>query len=747
MWSIRAKLKAAGVENPTGEIWGGFAAMLVALPSGIAFGLAIFSPLGTAYVAQGAMAGIVGAIALGIVAPVFGGAPRLITAPCAPAAAVMMALAGELANDGLGGKPMAAGEVIALLALVGAGCGLLQLLYGAAGGGRLIKYIPYPVVSGYMGAVGMLIIIGQTPKLLGLPKGLSAWEGLALPEVWLWPGLVVGAVTMVGMVFAPKLTRAAPAAIVGLLAGIVAYWGLALALPDLRHLARNYLVIGQLGGAAGSLLAGVAGHWRSVTGSGLAELRPLLAPALTLSVLLSIDTLKTCVVMDALTRSRHNSNRELRGQGLGNLASALLGGVPGAGMMGATLVNVQSGGQTRLSSVLAGVFVLVALLLLRPLLAWVPVAALAGILVVVGWRMFDRSSLHLLKHKSTVLDFCVIVAVVVAAMWYDLMIAAGVGLVLAILLFIREQMRGSVIRRKVYGDRVSSRQHRLPQEKEALRERGRATTICELQGSLFFGTTDRLFTELEADLRTCRYLILDLRRVQSVDFTAAHLLEQIEAMLTERQACLVFSNLPPTLPTGQDLEAFFGQMGLVKTSPNVKVFDSLDEALEWTEDRLLEEAGLRKDDSETPLALGQIELLRELEADHSLAVLQSCVEERSFAAGEMVFKQGDPGEELYLVRRGSVRVIIPLEHGRHLHLATFGRGSFFGDMAFLDPGPRSAEAVAERDTDLFVIRRPGFNQVVREHPLVGVKVFARLARVLAARLRHTDDELRVLQES
>jgi SulP family sulfate permease len=746
MWSIRTRLKAAGIEKPAGELWGGFAAMLVALPAALAYGLAIFSPLGTAYVAQGAMAGIVGAIALGIVAPVFGGAPRLISAPCAPAAAFMAALAGELANQQSGGKPIPLAEVVTLLTVAAMVTGLLQLLYGTAGGGRLIKYIPYPVVSGYLGAVGMLIIIGQAPELLGLPKGLTVGEGVALPEVWLWPGLVVGVVTMVGMVFGPKLTRAAPAVILGLLAGVLAYWGMALVLPELRHLAHNKLVIGQLGGGAGSLLAGLSERWRSVTGLRLDELRPLLAPALTLSVLLSIDTLKTCVVMDALTRSRHNSNRELRGQGLGNLASALLGGVPGAGMMGPTLVNVLSGGRTRLSSVLAGVFALVALLLLRQLLAWVPVAALAGILMVVGARMFDRGSLHLLKHKSTVLDFSVIVAVMVAALWYNLMIAAGVGLVLAILLFMREQMRGSVIRRKVYGDKASSKQHRLPKEKEALRQRGRATTICELQGSLFFGTTDRLFTELEADLKTCRYLILDLRRVQSVDFTAAHLLEQIEAMLAERQAYLLFSNLPPTLPTGQDLEVFFGQMGLVKTGRNVKVFDSLDDALEWTEDRILEEAGLVQNNGETPLALAQIELMREFEADHTLAALQTCVEKQSFAAGETVFKQGDPGDELYLIRRGSVRLLIPLEHGRHFHVATFGRGSFFGDMAFLDPGLRSAEAVAVSDTDLFLIRRQRFNQVVLEHPLVGVKVFARLARALAVRLRHTDDELRVLEE-
>ena len=121
----------------------------------------------------------------------------------------------------------------------------------------------------------------------------------------------------------------------------------------------------------------------------------MLMPALTLSVLLSMDTLKTCVVVDALTRTRHNSNRTLLGQGLGNLASALAGGVPGAGMMGATLVSVTSGGQTRLSGILEAVFVFVAFVLLGSLIGWVPLAALGGILVVVGFRMIDRNTFQI----------------------------------------------------------------------------------------------------------------------------------------------------------------------------------------------------------------------------------------------------------------------------------------------------------------------------------------------------------------
>ena len=157
-------------------------------------------------------------------------------------------------------------------------------------------------------------------------------------------------------------------------------------------------------------------------------LLPLVLPA-TLAVLLSIDTLKTCVVLDALTRSRHNSNRELIGQGLANLSSGAIGGIPGAGTMGATLVNVSGGASTSFSGLVEGVLSLLVFLLLTGLISWVPVSALAGILIVVGVRIIDRNSLHFLKSRSTILDFAVIVAVIGTALTVSLIAASGVGVI------------------------------------------------------------------------------------------------------------------------------------------------------------------------------------------------------------------------------------------------------------------------------------------------------------------------------
>ncbi|MBW2257568.1 MAG: SulP family inorganic anion transporter, partial [Deltaproteobacteria bacterium] len=289
-----------------GDLWGGLASMLVALPSSIAFGVLVYTAMGPEHAGLGAMAGALGAAALGIVAPLVGRNGGFVTAPCAPAAAVMAGLATALTVEH-GLPPTRVVALLALAALLSAG---LQVVYGAIKLGRLIKYIPYQVVSGYLSGVAVIIAIGQLPKLLGLPDDDEVFHGLFQPGLWKWPGIIVGVVTIGGTVAAPYLTKKVPAAILGLLAGIGAYFGLGLFLPDLLVLSNNPLVIGPLD-ASGSLFDAVVDRASSFREVGLADVGLVLASAVTLSVLLSIDTLKTGVVLDALTHSRHDSNREL----------------------------------------------------------------------------------------------------------------------------------------------------------------------------------------------------------------------------------------------------------------------------------------------------------------------------------------------------------------------------------------------------------------------------------------------------
>lgn len=727
----------------TGDLWGGLAAMLVALPSSIAFGVLTYTVMGAEYAGMGAMAGILGAAALGIAAPIFGRTRGLISAPCAPSAAVLSALVTGLLSGkmGSGFSPSTILPLLALTALFSAG---LQILYGTIGGGRLIKFIPYPVVSGYLSGVGLLIALGQLPKLFGIPKGLTLLHGLASPEVWKWDGLIVGIATIVLMTVAPRITKKIPAAIIGLMGGIATYFVLGIFLPGLRVLDGNPLVIGPIQ-ASGSFFDMITGRITSLFSISFSSIQLVIVPALTLSVLLSIDTLKTCVGLDALTRSRHKSDRELIGQGIGNLASFLVGGMPGAGTMGPTLVNVTSGARTPRAGIIEGGFVLLALLLLSNLIAWVPIAALAGILLVIAWRMFDRSMFRLLRHPAGRLDFTVIAGVVIVSLSIDLIAASGVGVALAILLFIRDQVRGSVIRRKLYLNQISSKTRRRESEQVTLDRHGEQGVFCELQGNLFFGTTDQLFTQLEPDLRTKRFILLDMRRVQSMDYTAAHLFEQMHTQLAERSGQLLMSGMPSGVLDERNFEHYLGKLGVVKEGAGVMISETLDGALEWMEQKILEASGIPEEDEERVLDVKDFDLFRGFD-DLTIEDLRSCMREVSFPEGEKVFSKGDLGDEIFLVRRGSVRIMLPLERGKRHHLATIGRGDFFGELAFLDRGVRSADVEAKVPTDLYILSRARFNIQSRSNPTFGVQVFARLAHAIALRLRQTDAELQVHEE-
>jgi SulP family sulfate permease len=408
------------------------------------------------------------------------------------------------------------------------------------------------------------------------------------------------------------------------------------------------------------------------------------------------------------------------------------------------MVNVHGGARGRLSGVLAGVFALAVLLALGPYLAWLPVPALAAIVSLMAARMLQREALLLFRERHTLLDFFVVVAVVATAMVLNLAAAAAAGVLVSMLLFLREQVRAPLVRRLALGDQLFSKRRRSPRAREVLARHGGETVVVELQGSLFFGTADRLFRVLEPHLGQARQVILDLAWIRSIDLTAATTLRQIAAQLGERGARLVLCDIPSGV-VGRKLGTYFEQLGLDRPPTEVKIVPHLDEALEWAE-----EESLSREPSapvaEDPLALAEMELFAGLPAA-ALGALETEVRERVVRAGERVFGFGEVGEsELYLVRDGAVRLLLPLENGKAHALATVGRGEFFGEIGFTDRDARTADAVAAADTSLFALSRGGLAAASAAYPALETELLARLSHALAARLRLADLELRALKE-
>ena len=737
----KANLKMLlGPNQSPGDFWGGLAAMLVALPAAIAFGVTIYAAISPSYAAVGALAGIIGATVIGLVAGTMGGTDRLISAPCAPAAAVLSAFAIQLVGQGI-----APSTIVLLLMMLGVLAGGVQMMLGFIGIGRLIKYVPYPVVSGYLSGVGIIIIASQIPKFVGAPNGTGFLDSLFSPWLWDWRGLTVGVMTVVISVLAPRLTRKVPGTILGILAGLITYFVLASQNSSLWSLTNNPLVIGSLGVAPTGFIASVNERWHEIGDLHLGQVASLLGSALTLAALLSIDTLKTCVVVDQLTRSQHDSNRELVAQGVANIASAVVGGVPGSGTMGATMVNINSGAITRASGVLEGLFSLVAALILSSFIAWIPVSALAGILIVIGFRMIDREPLHFIESRATVFDFAVVVAVVVVALTIGLIAASGVGVAMAIFLFLREQIGGSVVRHKVYVNQISSTWHRPEAEMRIIEQNGDQAVVFELQGSLFFGTTQQLYADIEHELSTRNYIILDLKRVQSVDVTAAHLLLNVRNALQERGALLLLCSVPEVLPNGRNLLEFLEQMEIVQDEDEtVRLFPTLDNAIEWVENRILGERNQLQEE-EVPAQLHEMEVFSH-HRDETLQDLETRMEQRHYKTGETIYKRGEEGNEIFWIRRGTVRILAPLGAGRTRHISSFGRGDFFGGLAFLDEGLRSNDAVTSSDTEVYVLNRETFNKLSDDHKKLALNLITAIARTLAIRLRQADSEMIMLRE-
>jgi len=724
----------------SGDFWGGLAAMLVALPAAVAFGVSIYAAIAPGYAALGALAGIVGASVIGLIAALLGGTDRLISAPSAPAAAVLSAFAIGLVEEG-----MPAGDIVLLLLMLGILAGLFQILLGVIGIGRLIRYIPYPVVSGYLTGVGLIIIGSQIDKLLGAPDGTPWHEALISPWQWNWQAVTIGVATIATMLLAPRLTQRAPGTILGIVAGIAVYFLLATQDPALLNSADNPLLVGSPGVGGTGYYAAIVTRWRDIGDLRLSQIAALLGSALTLAVLLSIDTLKTCVVLDQMTRSQHNSNRELVAQGVANVAASSVGGMPGSGTMGPTLVNLASGGMTRASSLVEGLSALIFALLLSNFIAWLPVAALAGILIVVGVRMIDREALRFVLSPSTVFDFAVVVTVVVVALRVGLIAASGVGVAMAILLFLREQIGGAVVRRKLYVNQRSSSWHRPEAETRILEEKGNQAVIFELQGSLFFGTTQQLFSELDPELQTRRFIILDFRRVQSVDVTAAHMLCQVRDALTEHGAMLLLSDIRKNLPNGRNLRELLEQTGVTGNAESVRLFGELDSAIEWVEEQMLGQTGQATPVQETPLELMEMEMFQQRK-DETLADLEARLKKVTYPAGATVYSRGQEDGAIYLIRRGAVKIFAPLGGGRLRHVASYGRGDFFGGLGFLDGRPRGNDAVTASEAEFFVLTAEQFNLLADEHKRLAIALLTAIARSLAQRLRHADTEIAMLHE-
>ncbi|WP_405638809.1 SulP family inorganic anion transporter [Streptomyces sp. NBC_00019] len=432
----------------TKEILSGLTVAIVALPLAIAFGI---TATGTS---EGALVGLYGAIFAGFFAALFGGTPGQVTGPTGP---ITVVATGVIATHGLEG---------AFLAFIIAGA--FQILFGLCRLGLLIRYVPHPVVSGFMGGIALIIILGEIDQAQ--------------------KSFLVVAATMVLMLVSARVIKSVPASLIALVIMTAALRFTNSLLQDVRvgpvslNTAIDY--IGQIPESMPSLTL------PQFSGS---QLLTLILPALSIALLGSIDSLLTSVVMDEITGNRHRSNKELIGQGLGNAASGLFGGLASADATVRSVVNVRSGGRTALSAAAHSVILLTLVVGLGAVVQYIPLAVLSGILILTAFGMFDWASLRK-AHVAPKGDVVVMFATMIITVLVDLTAAVAVGVVLALV---------------VHG--AQSRRH-----KASIVHDGAGT--YHIGGPLSFLSVDRVFSSLRSDLPN---LSLSLKHVNYIDMSGA----------------------------------------------------------------------------------------------------------------------------------------------------------------------------------------------------------------------------------
>ncbi len=546
-------MKLIDTSNIKGDLFGGVTAGIVALPLALAFGIQAFGGINDPAAApMGALAGLVGATLLGFFAALFGVTQSEISGPTGPMTFITAALISAAWTTSSGNFT----AVLIAMAMAGIFCGLFQILFGIIRIGKYVRYIPYPVLSGFMSGIGVIIILQQIYPLIGKKSPISTVDMIlgfpaALGNDISWMALILGVCTIAIILLLPRLTKKIPATLVALIAMTIV----------------SLLCSFDAALTIGNIPTGLPMPFFIKDGINLAEINwwqtieAAIIPGLTLAGLGSIDTLLTSVVADNITKTKHNSNKELIGQGIGNAIAGLFCGIAGAGATMRTVVNVKSGGRTQFSGMTHALFLLAILLGLGSLVKFVPLSVLAGILITVGWGIIDFRGFRDLTHIPKA-DAFVLIVVFLMTVFVDLLTAVGIGMVIAAVLFMKRA--GDLVEKEYEGGILNDGfDHNTPWEDETgvTDEMKKHIYIMRLGGPVFFASITG-FNKVMHEVPTegIKTVVIRMKRVTFMDQSGAYALETaikdlqaqgIEVLMTiiqpQADAILHKTHIIPTL--------------------------------------------------------------------------------------------------------------------------------------------------------------------------------------------------------
>ena len=733
------------LSNIKGDLSGAISAAIISIPLSIGYGIIVYKPLGTEFLPFAALLGLYACLFGGIFASLLGGTDIQITAPKAPLTLLLASFIAPMAASLQ--IPDAASRQVIIVGLAST-CvlvsGIVQFCFGALRLGNLIKYVPYPVVSGFMNGIAIILIYEQTAPLIGSGHHISLMELFSNPSVVQPYTLSVGLITIIAVFLSKRFFKTLPASLVGLAVGTAVFYAL-----------KNFGGISALGPVIGNfnfqwpkpdIFLNLSGLMTDID---IVDLLPrILITGLVLGSIGALESLLSSVAADNFTGTRHNSNKELMGQGIANIMNSLFSALPSAGSELHNMANYRAGGRTRLSSLVCGLLILIIVLTLGSFIGKIPLAVIAGIIVSVGLGLFDKWTLDLIRNlrrtreqqKRIIANLAVTIAVAVITVCVNLIVAVLIGIAIASGLFV-VRMGRSIIKRKYKGDQIHSKKVRSSKNNILLQERGKGIIVYELRGPLFFGSADNLAMEIDSAVHHYSYCILDMKRVNEIDSTGAKILGQISKKVDESGKYLLISYLADNPSLSEILKA----MGVYNKLPENCFFPDTDAALEWAEDNVLTQS------IDLAKALGGVQLNEmDIFMDFTQEEIHSLKQKlifKSFKKGETIVKEGDIDRNLFFLTKGSVSVRIHLpESDRYKRLITYSAGVTFGEMAFLDGSPRSAEVCADEASETYLLSPDEYAVLQKKKPEIAVKLVRNIALEMSERLRIRTNEVRVLEE-
>lgn len=558
-------------KNIKGDIFGGINAGIVALPAAIAFGeLAQLTPLHGLYCA----------IFLGLVAAILGGTNTLISNPTGPMAVVaggfMIILTSSKMLDIEG---LSTAEQIEMLwpylFFIFFIAGIFQVLFGVFKLGKYIHYIPTPVISGFMSGIGVIIIVSQIPKALGYTEKISGTDNiiLALPELVSksdWRSVLIALASVLVIYLFPKVTKQVPSALVAIVSITLVTF--------LLNIDASYLIpeIPQSIPRPDKQL-GFLGQIDNLFFSDLAKEKGILLyvifSGLTLAIIGMIDSLLTAVVADQLTKTKHNSDKELLGQGIGNMISSLFGGMMGAGTTPATVLNINSGGRNKLSGIIHAIFLITILLIAAPIASQIPKAALAGLLITVGISILDFEVFRTLK-KIPKQDNIVMFVVLIITSFGDLMVAVAVGLIMAALIFMKKM--ADVVEGQSKDTKFDRLVDQLVGNFDNAEKFRKYVMVRNMQGPMFFGFASRFQDNMDEMPNDLKVVVLNFSGVTYMDQSGMYTLKESISRLVDKGVNVCLSEVKDEF---QDLLRGINVIpGLIDEK---HLFSSVEECVMW----------------------------------------------------------------------------------------------------------------------------------------------------------------------